>query len=284
MQKGTHRDTEQQQAPKTSHCKQNFVILCDLVHCLAKSLHLISSWKGGDQLRLFKADLQEEGSFEEAVNGCHGVFHVAASMEFNVLAKENIESYVRSNIIDPAIKGTLNLLKACLKSESVKRVVFTSSISTISAKDRTGIWRPLVDESCQTPIDHVWSTKSTGWVYVLSKLLTEEAAFEFSNENGIDLVSVITTTVAGPFLTPTVPSSIRVLLSPITGDPEFFPILSAVNSRMGSIALVHIEDICNAHVFLMEQTKAEGRYICCVNSCLISELVDQSCSRVSMLK
>ena len=58
-------------------------------------------------------------------------------------------------------------------------------------------------------------------VYVLSKLLTEETAFKFANENSIDLVSVITTTVSGPFLTPTVPSSIRFLLSPITGDHAF---------------------------------------------------------------
>lgn len=39
----------------------------------------------------------------------------------------------------------------------------------------------------------------------------------FAEENGIDLISVITTTVGGPFLTPTIPSSIRVLLSPVTG-------------------------------------------------------------------
>nr|ALX35996.1 dihydroflavonol 3'-hydroxylase 3 [Paeonia lutea] len=239
----------------------------------AKSLHLLSSWRNSDRLRLFRADLQEEGIFDEAVSGCDGVFLVAASMQFGILAKENIENYVQSNIIDPAIKGTLNLLKACLKSKTVKRVVFTSSISTLTAKDMTGKWRPLVDESCRTPIDHIWNTKASGWVYVLSKLLTEEAAFKFADENGIDLVSVITTTVAGPFLTPTVPSSIRVLLSPITGDPELLPILSTVNSRMGSIALVHIEDICNAHIFLMEQARAQGRYICCERSCLLSEFV-----------
>ncbi|KAL5802647.1 hypothetical protein ACOSQ4_030952 [Xanthoceras sorbifolium] len=239
----------------------------------AKMLHIFSQWTGNDRLRLFQADLQVEGSFDEAVKGCNGVFHVAASMEFDIHVKENIETYVQSNVINPAIKGILNLFRACLKSESVKRVVLTSSISTITAKDSTGKWRPVVDESCQTPNDHVWNTKASGWVYVLSKLLTEEAAFKFANENNIDLVSVITTTVGGPFLTPTVPSSIRVLLSPLTGDSKFFSILSAVNARMGSIALVHIEDICNAHIFLMENPRAEGRYICCAKGCLISELI-----------
>jgi len=61
------------------------------------------------------------------------------------------------------------------------------------------------------------SVSSLWQVYALSKLLTEEAAFKFAKENGIDLVSVITTTVAGPFFTATVPSSVKVLLSPITG-------------------------------------------------------------------
>jgi uncharacterized protein YbjT (DUF2867 family) len=54
-----------------------------------KSLHLLSLWKGSDQLRIFRADLQEEGSFDDAVKGCIGVFHVAASMQFNISDKEN---------------------------------------------------------------------------------------------------------------------------------------------------------------------------------------------------
>ncbi|XP_027343301.1 dihydroflavonol 4-reductase-like [Abrus precatorius] len=239
-----------------------------------KSLHLLSLWTGSDRLRIFKADLNEEGSFNEAVKGCDGVFHVAASMEFDVVEKENIEAYVQANIIDPAIKGTLNLLNSCLKSNSVKRVVFTSSISTITAKDDNGKCKPVVDESCQIQSEHIWKTQASGWVYALSKLLTEEAAFKFAKENGIDLVSVITTTVAGPFFTTNVPSSVKVLLSPIAGETEFFEILSAVNARMGSIALVHIEDICDAHIFLMEHSKADGRYICCTQSCSLSMLAN----------
>ncbi|TQD76547.1 hypothetical protein C1H46_037919 [Malus baccata] len=240
----------------------------------AKCLHLLSLWTSTDRLRLLRADLGEEGSFDEAVKGCDGVFHVAASMEFSVTVKENIESYVRSNIIEPAIKGTLDLLKSCVNSGTVKRVVLTSSISTITAKDGNGNARVVVDESCQTPVDQVLTAKANGWVYVLLKILTEEAAFKFASEKGINLVSVITSTVGGPFLTSKVPSSIQVLLSPVTGDPELYGILSAVNARMGSIALVHIEDTCNAHMFLMEHAKAEGRYVCVAQSCPISKLLN----------
>ncbi|PIM97801.1 Dihydrokaempferol 4-reductase [Handroanthus impetiginosus] len=182
-----------------------------------KASNLVKLWQGRDRLSLFRADLQEDGSFDDAVRGCDGVFHVAASMEFGVPPAPNLDSYVEEEVIDPAIRGTLNVLKACVKSNTVRKIVFTSSISTLTAKDSSGGWIPIVDESCQTPVHHVLKTKASGWVYVLSKLLTEEAAFRFAEENGIDLISVITTTVAGPFLTPTVPASIQVLLSPITG-------------------------------------------------------------------
>ncbi|KHN20447.1 Dihydroflavonol-4-reductase [Glycine soja] len=239
----------------------------------------VSLWKGGDQLRFFQADLHEEGSFDEAVKGCVGVFHIAASMELNVSDKENNEAFVQANIINPAIKGTINLLKSCLKSNSVKRVVFTSSISTVTAKDINGKSKHIVDESCQihpdTCMEHTskWMGLFLWWqVYALSKLLTEEAAFQFAKENGIDLVSVITSTVAGPFFTANVLTSVKVLLSPLTGETEYFKILSAVNARMGSIALVHIEDICSAHIFLTEHAKAEGRYKCSSQSCTLSNL------------
>lgn len=53
-------------------------------------MNLLSLWAGGDRLRVFKADLQEDGSYDEAVKDCDGVFHVAASMEFNVVETDNI--------------------------------------------------------------------------------------------------------------------------------------------------------------------------------------------------
>ncbi|KAJ3708447.1 hypothetical protein LUZ61_012152 [Rhynchospora tenuis] len=239
-----------------------------------KASRMLSTLEGANRLKIFRADLNEDRSFDEAVKGCVGLFHVAASMEFGTSVKENIEDHVRRNILEPAVRGTRNLLQSCVRSGTVKRVVFTSSISTITAKDETGDWKPVVDESCVTPANLVWKTKNSGWVYVLSKLSTEEEAFKFAKENGIDLVSIIPPTVAGPFLTPTVPSSLQVLLSPITGNPKFYPILVSVHSRLGSIALVHVEDICRAHIFLFETSEAAGRYLCSVGSCTIPQIVD----------
>jgi len=74
-----------------------FFILFKQFNAPEKSFHLLSLWTRGDRLRLFKADLYEEGSFDEAVRGCDGVFHVAASMEFNVDQKENIGNVIIIN-------------------------------------------------------------------------------------------------------------------------------------------------------------------------------------------
>jgi hypothetical protein len=36
-----------------------------------------------ERLSIWKADLSEEGSFDEAIEGCTGVFHVATPMDFD---------------------------------------------------------------------------------------------------------------------------------------------------------------------------------------------------------
>eukprot|EP01018_Ginkgo_biloba_P011314 Gb_22280 [translate_table: standard] len=233
----------------------------------AKTWHLLSLPGAQKRLSLFKADLGEEGSFDLAVGGCEGVFHLATPMCFSA---ENPDE----KVIQPSIKGTLNVLEACVRSKCVRRVVYTSSISTISAIDETGRFRESVDESCWVSLDSVKRQKPQGWMYVVSKALAEQAAFDFAKENNIDVVSIIPVTVAGSFFTSTTPTSVQVVLSLITGNLELYGILKAVESRIGSVSFVHIEDICNAHIYLMEQASAQGRYICSVHSCTVSGLAE----------
>ncbi|KAF2928148.1 putative anthocyanidin reductase isoform X3 [Oryza sativa Japonica Group] len=225
--------------------------------------------EGKDQLRVFRADMAGEGSFDAAATGCVAFFHVAASMDIHVPPQNgndnNIEEHVRTRVLEPATRGTINVLQSCVRAGTVRRVVFTSSISTMTAATTTaatGRRKAVVDESCLRAAADVWNTKPIGWVYILSKLMTEEAAFGFARENGINLASLVLPTVAGPFLTPNVPTSIQLLLSPITGDPKLYSLLASVHSRFGCVPLAHIQDVCDAHVFLMETEQADGRYLC----------------------
>lgn len=75
--------------------------------------------KLSDRLKLFKADLQEEGSFDEAVRGCDGVFHVAASMEFGVQPNHNIGNLFKllmdMNKLNTYVVGN-SMVSACTRA------------------------------------------------------------------------------------------------------------------------------------------------------------------------
>ncbi|KFK44526.1 hypothetical protein AALP_AA1G268000 [Arabis alpina] len=58
-----------------------------------------------DRLKIFEADLTVEGSFDEAVNGVDGVFHIASRFSVNNQDK----------MIDPDISGTRNLMNSLLE-------------------------------------------------------------------------------------------------------------------------------------------------------------------------
>ena len=55
-------------------------------------------------------------------------------------------------------------------------------------------------------------------------------------------------------------------------DPMLHSILLSVHARLGSISIVHIVDLVNAQIFLMETVAATGRYICSRESFVLHEL------------
>ena len=76
------------------------------------------------EIRFFKADLLQNGSYDEPMKGCAVVFHTASP--FTVDVKDP-----QKELIDPAVNGTKNVLEAVNRVESVTRVVLTSSCAAI---------------------------------------------------------------------------------------------------------------------------------------------------------
>ncbi|KAI3467915.1 hypothetical protein Pfo_024578 [Paulownia fortunei] len=90
-----------------------------------KVVHLKALEGAEERLHLFQANLLEDGSFDSAVDGCEGVFHTASPVLFSVTDPQ-------AELIEPAVKGTLNVLRSCSKAPSVRRVVVTSSIASVT--------------------------------------------------------------------------------------------------------------------------------------------------------
>jgi nucleoside-diphosphate-sugar epimerase len=68
-------------------------------------------------------DILAPGAYKEAIKGVTHVIHCASP-----LASPNITDY-ESQLIKPAVTGTLEMLRAASKEQSVQRVVITSSVA-----------------------------------------------------------------------------------------------------------------------------------------------------------
>ncbi|XP_007025907.2 PREDICTED: anthocyanidin reductase [Theobroma cacao] len=225
--------------------------------------HLVTLQKLGD-LKIFRADLTDEGSFDVPIAGCDLVFHVATPVNFASQDPEN-------DMIKPAIQGVLNVLKACAKAKTVKRVVLTSSAAAVSINTLEGTDLVLTEKDW-TDVEFLSSAKPPTWGYPASKTLAEKAAWKFAQENNIDLITVIPSLMTGPSLTPDVPSSIGLATSLLSGNEFLVNALKGMQMLSGSISITHVEDVCRAHVFLAEKESASGRYICCAVNSSVPEL------------
>ena len=160
-----------------------------------------------EKLQIFNADLSDPESFNAPIEGCIGVLHVATPVDFEDKEPEEI-------VTQRSINGALGILKACLNSKTVKRVVYTSSASTVLYN---GNDEDEMDESFWSEVDFIKAIKPLGGSYVYSKTLTERAVVEFGEKHGLDVVTIIPSFVVGPFICPKFPSSVRATLAMILG-------------------------------------------------------------------
>ncbi|KAL0389317.1 UNVERIFIED_CONTAM: Cinnamoyl-CoA reductase 1 [Sesamum calycinum] len=105
-----------------------------------KTEHLLALEGAKERLHLIKANLLEEGSFDAVVDGCDGVFHTASAAYF-------VTTDPQADLIDPALKGTLNVLASCAKTPSIKRVVLTSSLVAVIFNGKPQTPEVVVDET-----------------------------------------------------------------------------------------------------------------------------------------
>ncbi|MDG2043084.1 MAG: NAD-dependent epimerase/dehydratase family protein [Maricaulis sp.] len=210
-----------------------------------KYLNAIAAGTQG-QIKYFKADLLDEGSYNEAMTGCELVIHTASPFFLKVKDPQK-------DLIEPAVNGTRNVLNAVNATDSVKRVVLTSSMAAIYTDNTEIAKKPggvLTEE--------FWNETAslTHSPYAFSKKLAEQEAWKMMKaQDRWDLVTINPSFLLGPGISPETQGESYSVMTQFgdgqlaTGVPDF---------RVG---VVDVRDVAMAHVRAGFTPAAEGRHI-----------------------
>jgi nucleoside-diphosphate-sugar epimerase len=192
----------------------------------------------GGRLSFAAADLSYDAGWDQAVQGCEYVLHVASPFPPAAPRHED-------DLIVPARDGALRVLRAS-RDHGVKRVVLTSSFAAVGYGHAPRA----------TPLDESdWTNPSLRGLsaYVKSKTIAERAAWDFiAKEGGALELSVINPTgVMGPVLGPDFSTSIalvkRMLDGAMPGCPKLY------------FGIVDVRDVAAQHILAMTSPAARGQ-------------------------
>ena len=204
------------------------------------------STQGADtrQLDWVAASLTEPDGWSAAVDGCDAIFHVASPVP-------PIQPKNPDDVIEPARKGTLNVLQAAA-SQGIDRVVLTSSVAAILGG--------LSENRIYTGED--WSDPNDPDMipYAISKTVAERCAWDFCQSKGISLSTIHPALVLGPTLETDYGSSLEALVKLLRREVPLLP-------RFG-FDIVDVRDVASLHRIALENPDAIGQRLIAANGFL----------------
>jgi dihydroflavonol-4-reductase len=194
------------------------------------------------KLEFVQTELQSEGNWSDAMQGVHGVLHVASPVSAS-------EPKDPDELIRPAVDGTLRVLKHA-QSAGVQRFVHTSSVAAIMSGHGADRVTPFTEED--------WTQLEGPDVssYAKSKTLSEQAARSHlkSNPGGMHYASINPGIVLGPVLDADLSPSASLILSFMRGKYPGCPKLA--------FPFVDVRDVAKMHRLAMEtDLPSGGRYV-----------------------
>jgi nucleoside-diphosphate-sugar epimerase len=207
-------------------------------------LHALGEAHQG-MLTLHRAELLEPGSYSEAMAGCELVIHTASPFLLGKVADP------QKQLVEPARDGTRNVLASVNDTESVKRVVLTSSVAAICGDNIEMLGRDFFTEED-------WNTTSSveHQPYSFSKTVAEREAWTMAEaQDRWDLITIHPGLVLGPSLTAASESGTFRTMGTFT-DYSL-----AAGAPALQMAVVDVRDVARAHIAAGFTPQAHGRYI-----------------------
>ena len=208
-------------------------------------------------LAAFKAviveDISAAGSFDQSVQGCSAIAHVATYNSF---------SPDPDAVITPTVRSVQNVLAAAQKSASVERVVLCSS-SVAAAPVMPGEGFHVDSKSWNTAaVEAAWNGKEEGigkaiQVYSASKVEGEKAAWDFMEKEkpGFTFNSVLPWSVWGEIFDPRQSASSAGFIRAAWNEEE------GAGQRLGFLParwFVNVVDVALLHLAALTESDVEG--------------------------
>jgi nucleoside-diphosphate-sugar epimerase len=197
-----------------------------------------------ENLALFEADLMDDRGWDEAMQGCTYVLHIASPFPGTIPDDEN-------ELIRPAVEGTRRVFEAAVRA-GVKRVVQTSSVAAVASAH---------PDQNRTFTEADWSLLGGDIEpYPKSKTMAEQAAWEFINglpeERPMELTVINPGYILGPVLDDRSRTSTLLLETLLKGS---MPGIARLYYN-----IVDVRDVAAAHIAAMTTPEAAGKRFICV--------------------
>ena len=199
------------------------------IDLVKKSLH--KNNVAFENLRFTILDLLKDEGWDDALEGCDYVLHVASP----VIPGDVDEDF----LVKPAVEGMTRCLNAAIKN-GAKKFVQTSSYAAIYGNDKSEHG------------DNDWTDLSNKNLlpYEISKTKSEKKMWEMVEKSDIAACAINPVLVLGPSLSGVLSMSNRLTIKKLFNLP-FVPDMA--------ISVVGGMDVADAHVRAMESTKSNGK-------------------------
>ncbi|KAK1249473.1 hypothetical protein MKX07_002989 [Trichoderma sp. CBMAI-0711] len=203
-------------------------------------------------------DITVPGAYDEAVKDVEYIVHVASPLASNAPPGIDYDSYM----IQPAIHGTVGILESAIKTTSVKRIVITGSVMSITTPailssgeyiNGKSLLNNKAPQESRVPTSHgPFTNVMDAYAASKSAAFNETKKFIAEKNPPFDVIHVLPLFVLGRDDTVTTAEQIvkgtnKILMAPLLGTPRA-PIPGAP---------VHLDDVARLHVLSLDP-KVEG--------------------------
>ncbi|KAK7203254.1 hypothetical protein BZA70DRAFT_73155 [Myxozyma melibiosi] len=221
-----------------------------------KADYLKSLYPNKDLTFILVPDMSEPTAFDEAVKGVDYVVHTASPFHFK------INDPVK-DMLDPAIKGTTNILASVNKyGPQVKKVVITSSFAAIQDYSKGARPGHVYDETQWNPA--TWEEACTldpHFTYCASKAFSEKAAWDFMEKEkpSFPLTTITPPMILGPMLHDVSPETIN------TSSSVVYSLMKVEGKTIPPTRVpvwVDVRNVAMAHVLALDNPVTDNqRYL-----------------------